>query len=134
MPIPTDYPLESFDPRFEQMLLRGARGEDFTVRCKTSSEAHRLQHMLHSFRARAQKKFGDSAPEKWKPLYTAVVGLMKDENGKRTLVHIYSRHNEFDHILDAVMGRNDTPIITPDNDPLAEFDPQPTAKSEGSGG
>ena len=134
MPIPKNFPLESYDPRFEQLLLRGARGEDIKIQCRSKSKAYRLQHMLHSYRHRARDHFKDSAPERWQPLFTTCIGLMRDDNGQKTILHIYSRHSEFDDTLNSIAGTNDAPIITEANDPLAEFDPQPTAKSEGSGG
>jgi hypothetical protein len=129
MPIPKNYPIESFDPRFPELLLRGGRGEDFTIQCRTSSEAYRLQHMLHSYRSRARQEFANE-PEKWRPLFVAVVGLERDEKGKKTRVHIFSRHNEFDALFSGVIDSPSTQLAA---DPLEEFDPT-TAKPEGSGG
>lgn len=133
MPIPKNYPLEAFSPRFPELLLRGARGEDFVIPCKSASEAYRLQHMLHNYRARARQTFGDAEPEKWRPLFAAVVGLVRDEHGKKSIVHIFSRHREFGDLLDNIPSTTppDSPLVT--DDPLAEFDPQPEAKPEGSG-
>jgi hypothetical protein len=120
MPFPKDYPLESFDPRFRELLARGARGENFTIQCKSESQAHRLQHMLHSFRNKAKQYFGDEAPEHWKPLYLAVVARIRDEHGKKTIVHIFSRQDEFGQILGEALP--DAPTA-PSSDPLAEFEP-----------
>lgn len=134
MTSPKDYPLESSSPHFENILLRGARGEDFTIQCRSVSEAHRLQHMLHSFRHRARKYHGEDS-ERWRPLYIAVVGLMKDENGKRTIVHVYSRHDEFKEILDPLFPESAPSLdqTSDRTDPLDEFFPN-NAKPEGSGG
>lgn len=134
MPIPKNYPLEAFSPKFPDLLLRAARGEDITIPCKSASEAYRLQHMLHNYRIRARETFGDAAPEKWRPLFTAVVGLQKDATGKKSIVHIYSRHDEFKELF-ANIKPNPNDTIPPDReDPLAEFDvPTPSAKPEGSG-
>lgn len=130
MPLPRNYPLEAFNPRFPELLLRGARGEDFTIQCNSASEAYRLQHMLHSYRNRARQQFKDE-PERWRPLFTAVVGLAKDDNGKKTRVRIFSRHNEFKDILDAAVGPTVPELDEkPRPDPLDEFF---TAKPEGSG-
>lgn len=126
MPIPKNYPIESFDPRFPELLLRGGRGEDFTIQCRSSAEAHRLQHLLHSYRNRARTEFTEQ-PERWRPLFIAVVGLEKDEKGRKTRVHIFSRHHEFSALLDGIAPVNNEPLA---DDPLAEFD----AKPEGSGG
>lgn len=120
MPIPKNYPLESFDPRFEQLLLRGARGEDFVIPCESTSQATRLQHMLLSYRHRAKQQFGDEQREKWQPLFTAAIGLQKDAAGKKTIVHIYSRHAEFGSVLNNIMPSS---AVAPalDSDPLADF-------------
>lgn len=127
MPIPKNYPLESFDPRFEQILLRGSRGEDFTIPCRTRAEAYRLQHMLNAYRSRCRAELPDQ-PDKWKPMFTAAVGLLKDDKGQKTIVRVYSRHNEFGDLLDNIVEK---PAELP-SDPLAEF--EPVAKPEGSGG
>lgn len=130
MPIPKDYPLESFDPRFEELLLRGARGEDFTIMCKSAAQAFRLQHMLHNYRHRAKKHYGDEQPERWKSLFAAAVGILKDEYGRKTIVHIYSRRNEFNDLLDNIISPS---ALDLPEDPLDEFEPQ-NGKPEGSGG
>lgn len=118
MPIPKNYPLESFDPRFRDILLRGARGEDFTIPCRTRAEAYRLQHMLNAYRARAKATFGDAKPDEWKPLFTCAIGLRKDASGRQTIVHIYSRHKEFEDVLANLSTANEVKL---DRDPLDEL-------------
>lgn len=122
MPIPKSYPLESFDPRFKELLLRGARGEDFTIQCRTRAEAYRLQHMLNAYRARAKTTFGEAKPDEWKPLFICAIGLEKGSTGEKTIVHIYSRHKEFEDVLSSV--KPGAPLTEPvlSSDPLAEFD------------
>jgi len=94
--------------------------------------------MLHNYRIRARQTFGDDAPEKWRPLFAAVVGLMRDASGKKTKVHIYSRHNEFSDLLDSIPAAPAEPDDAQREDPLAEFEPTngtpDDGKPEGSGG
>lgn len=125
MPIPKNYPLESFDPRFKELLLRGARGEDFTIDCGTRSKAYRLQHMLNAYRARAKITFGDAKPDEWKPLFTCAIGLLKGPTGQKTIVHIYSRHMEFDDVLGSVKPSEPLAPERLSHDPLEEFDVEP---------
>ena len=130
MTIPKDYPLESFDPRLVAILKRGARGEDFTIQCRSANKATRLQQMLHSYRSRAKKYYGEEQQEMWRPLYLAVVRRVPDERGQKSILHVTSRHNEFSTVLDHLIPETSEPST----DPLAEFEPTNTAKPEGSGG
>ena len=131
MTIPKDYPLESFDPRFIEILKRGARGDDFTIQCQNENEAVRLQHMLHSYRARAKKYYGDEHQDMWRPLYIAIITRVRDKDGKKTLLHIRSRHNEFASTLASILPDYEPPSLS--TDPLAEFFSDDKAKPEGSG-
>lgn len=119
MPIPRDYPLESFDPRIKELLIRGAK-EDFTIQCKSQAEAHRLQFMLNSFRKRLRRDFPNE-PEQWKPLFFAVISRVKDDSGKRTKIRIYSRHHEFDDALASLTVK--PPTVHLEKDPLEDLLP-----------
>lgn len=103
MTIPKDYPLESFDPRFAELLTRGAK-ERFEIPCETPHQAYRLQVLLCVFRSRMKERFPNE-PHKWTHFYSCVVGLKpmgKDERGRRirsNIVVLYPRHSEFDKVL-----------------------------------
>lgn len=103
MTIPKDYPLESFDPRFRELLLKGAK-ERFEVPCETPHQAYRLQVLLCVYRSRMKERFPNE-PEKWQALYSCVVGqknLGKDERGRKrrsNVLCLYPRNTEFDQVL-----------------------------------
>lgn len=116
MPIPKNYPLESFDPRFKDILLRGARGEDFMIPCRTRAEAYRLQHMLNAYRQRAKVHFGEAQPDEWRPLFICAIGIRK--RGADYSVHIYSRHKEFEDVLSNIQPSPDSTLA---HDPLDDI-------------
>lgn len=122
MPIPKNYPLESFPPQFGDLLTRGAK-ERFEVPCASPAQAYRLQVLLCRFRQRFKEKHPDHPNASL--FYQAVVGLKnegKDTAGKRirsATVVLYPRHSEFDNILSGVSGALAAPLL--ESDPLADF-------------
>lgn len=123
MPIPKNYPLESFDPRFKDILLRGARGEDFLIPCRSRAEAYRLQHMLNAYRQRAKQHFGDIQPDEWRPLFICAIGIV--QKNATYSVHIYSRHKEFEDVLSSIAPSATTVLA---HDPLDDIDGEGGAK------
>lgn len=91
-------PLQGFDPRYKELLLRGGR-EEFFLPCGTPTKAHRLQAMLCQFRARMKKHHGETGRREWEALYDCVVGKKPDDP---SVLRFYPRHSEFDDILGAV--------------------------------
>lgn len=90
-------PLSALDPRYKQILIRGSK-EVFEIRCRDSSEAHRFQSALHSYRSRMKEEHKDQ-PEKWVPLYGCMV--TKKTKGSNILV-LKPRHDEFENLLSQV--------------------------------
>ena len=82
-------PLQAFDPRYREILLRGSR-EKFEIPCGTDSRAHRFQMMLCQYRSRMRKRHGDEAPEMWQPLYDCVVGKKPKDH---SILVLYPRHD-----------------------------------------
>ena len=86
-------PLSSFDPRFRNLLLEGAKAP-LEVPCASRSEAVRLRQRLNQYRFACKQHFASEAHE-WEPLYRCIV----QQNGN-TLV-LRPRDSEFDTALSA---------------------------------
>lgn len=121
-------PLSSFDPRYKELILRGAM-EEIEIPCKSQRAAHRLQGILCTFRARVRKHFGSDTIEarsQWEPLYGATIG--KSDDGMS--VRIRPKASELDMLVSGdvrtVEGDAVTVIETPSltHDPLSQFDPE----------
>lgn len=117
MPTTTNLPLSSFDPRYKQLLLRGA-GERFEVPCSSLKEARALRARIHTFRSRAKKHFGDRQREEWEPLFQCIIFLRE-----APLRLIFTpRSSEFDAALFSIplSGKSAPPLAAPE--PRSERD------------
>lgn len=133
MPAPKDLPLTSFDPRYKDLMLRGAR-EEFTIPCESAAQAFRLQGSMQSFRARMKKHHGENGKAEWEPLYGCIISLRKSPP---SLV-LKPRTQMFSSILDKIApaaptNMNQSPPLDEwpasesglTHDPLADFEPEP---------
>lgn len=117
-------PLSSFDPRYLELILRGAR-EVVELRQTTRKDAKRLRQILTTFRARYADHHREN-PSTWEPLYGAIIGVSDD--GFSTVIR--PRALEAEHLLSNIVTSPATPSASPsvftaphlDDDPLAEFD------------
>lgn len=87
-------PLSSFDPRFRELLLRGAR-EAFLLPCTDSREATALRHRVQEYRSQCKKQ---REAAEWEPLYQCIIRIVIDDNGNTCLL-FQPRSQEFDHLL-----------------------------------
>lgn len=133
MPVPKHNPLETYDPRFRDLLIKGSR-EVVEIPLDTQNKAYRLRLQLERFRHRVREYFGDSQPDMWKPLYSCFI-TYKDEgfiDGTRrkkpsTTVVLKPRDQEFGNALDIALSESPTAAPAPlrlSDDPLAEFKPE----------
>lgn len=108
-------PLTSFDPRYKDLLLKGCH-ERVEIPTNSEKDAHRLQSLLCTFRARAKKE----NVEGWEALYGTIVTKTADLKG----VLLRPRADELDTLISGEI-KTSSPI-EPEvlkNDPLAEFLP-----------
>lgn len=70
---PSPIPPSGYDPRFRELLIRGAR-ERIEVVCEDAAQAAKLRKNLNSFRARCRS---DQTAD-WEHLYRAVLSVGKD--------------------------------------------------------
>lgn len=94
---PPDLPLASFDPRYRELLIKGAQAS-FTLDCETVQDANALRARIHTYRSQAKKHFGQGHKEEWEYLYLTTIYLIKLEGGRAQL-RFAPRQREFDHIL-----------------------------------
>lgn len=101
--------LASFDPRFAELLLRGAR-ETFSIPCETEGQAYRLQMRMQQFR----KRSCDAKIEGSDKYYDCVISLER----KSATVVLRPRRVEFGSVLDKIAPANEA---LP-SDPLATLE------------
>ena len=88
-------PLSSFDPRFRDLLLDGAKAV-IELPCNSRGEATRLRQRLNQYRFACKKHFGEADPHEWEPLYRCIV-----QQRAATLI-LRPRDSEFDSVLSRV--------------------------------
>lgn len=105
---PAHRSLASFDPRFSDLLLRGAR-ETFSLQCESEGQAYRLQMRIQQFRKRAFAAKLSGAEH----FYDCVVSL----NRKEAKLTFRPRADEFGSVLDSAAA-----AASLSTDPLAALD------------
>lgn len=105
---PPPLPLSSFDPRYAELLKRGAT-EEFELLCSGPKEARGLRARIHTFRARARKHYGDAGKEHWEPLYLCTIYYVEDHK-RGVFLRFAPRHKEFDNVL-AQMPQIEPPAL-----------------------
>lgn len=123
-------PVSSFDPRYKELLLKGCH-ELVEVPCNSEKDAHRLQSLLCTFRARMKKHHGEEGRAHWEPLYGVIVTKSAD---LRSVV-LRPRSSEFDSLVSGPIKSSsplDGPLETNElsSDPLEEFMPLPDSMRE----
>lgn len=101
--------LASFDPRFADLLLRGAR-EAFTLQCESPAQAYRLQMRIQQFRSRSLAASVAGADK----LYDCIVSL----NKKTAVLTFKPRRDEFGSVLDGLAPATEQL----ESDPLASLE------------
>ncbi len=91
-------PLSSFDPRFRELLMRGAVKE-FSITCETIREARAMRARIHTYRSQAKMHYGDAGRAEWEPLYLCRIVLVKSPAIR---LCFEPRQAEFDHLLSKV--------------------------------
>lgn len=88
-------PLSGFDPRFKDILLRGAR-ERVEIPCDDATQRYALRNQLQAYRVRCkQEKVQD-----WETLYRAKISLPRN----KMVLLVAPRGSEFDTALNRMSG------------------------------
>jgi hypothetical protein len=101
-------PLSSFDPRFRELLLQGAK-EVVEIPCASRSEAVRLRQRLNQYRFAAKQYFGEADHSAWEPLYRCIV------QQKDTVLLLRPRDSEFDKALGLAGALPKAAAVLPDD-------------------
>lgn len=126
---PPDLPLSSFDPRYKELLLRGAQKE-FTLTFETLKEARGFRALIHTYRSRAKKHFGDAGREEWEPLYLCAIYLVK---APAIQLRFAPRHDQFSHILAQLPDGAEPPKLESGVLDIERLELEQKAHEEGSG-
>jgi hypothetical protein len=99
-------PLSAFDPRYKDLLLRGAQ-EDFRLACSDLAEATRLRQDIHRFR----KLFTDQHKDEGGVLYQCLVTI--ESVGESTFLRFRPRSQQFSALDSIARPSPGTPSSTP---------------------
>lgn len=114
-------PLSGYDPRFRELLLRGAK-ETVIVPCRDNTERVALRNQLQAYRVRCK----EAGTEDWEQLYRARVSTP----ARTTNLIIAPRGSEFDEALSKVTGGK-LEVEKLSSDPLADLPAEDNTNAKG---
>lgn len=126
-------PLTSYDPRYQTLLLAGAK-ERTELPILDYSKAVRLRQEIQQFRAAAKKHHGEANKGMWEPLYQAIVRIERLPEQKARLI-IEPRGRQFEDVLKDVIA-GPTAVAEGSSEPvkldslLDELEKQPPKEGE----